>query len=93
MEAVHRCAIPRCRQIRVEIAHIVPYKRVGEHTFDNLIALCVDAYDRSTTTWSKAPSLYTKRALSGVGVVNGVLYVVGGAINFGFRSINPVEAL
>jgi hypothetical protein len=53
----------------------------------------VEAYDPSTSTWSKAPSLSTKRAFSGVGVVSAVLYVVGGAINFGFRSINTVEAL
>jgi hypothetical protein len=36
MEAGHRCAIPRCQQIPVEVAHIVPWKQVREHRFENL---------------------------------------------------------
>ena len=46
LEAGHRCAIPTCRQIPVEIAHIVPCGRVKEHTFDNLIALCPTCHTR-----------------------------------------------
>lgn len=40
VEAGHRCAIPTCRHPTTEIAHIVPWATVREHTFDNLIALC-----------------------------------------------------
>ena len=46
LEAGHRCAIPRCRQVPVEIAHIVPWANVREHTFDNLIALCPTCHTR-----------------------------------------------
>lgn len=40
VEAGHRCAIPACHQVPVEVAHIKPWRTVREHTFDNLIALC-----------------------------------------------------
>jgi hypothetical protein len=46
VEAGHRCAIPACRQIPPEIAHIVPYKDVKIHEFDNLIALCPTCHAR-----------------------------------------------
>jgi len=46
IEAGHRCAIPTCRQTPVEIAHIIPWKQVKEHTFDNLIALCPTCHTR-----------------------------------------------
>ena len=46
VEAGHRCAIPTCRQTPVEIAHIVPWAQVKEHTFDNLIALCPTCHVR-----------------------------------------------
>src|SRR6266849_611308 len=46
VEAGHRCAIPRCKQTPVEIAHIIPWETVQEHTFDNLIALCPNCHDR-----------------------------------------------
>jgi hypothetical protein len=39
VEAGHRCAIPTCRATTTEIAHIVPWARVKEHKFENLIAL------------------------------------------------------
>lgn len=44
IEAGHRCAIPTCRKIPVEIAHITPYSKVKEHTFNNLIALCPNCH-------------------------------------------------
>jgi hypothetical protein len=47
IEAGHRCAIPACGQTTVEIAHIVPWKEVKDHTFDNLIALCPTCHTRS----------------------------------------------
>jgi HNH endonuclease len=46
MEAGHRCAIPACRQTPVELAHIIPWKEVKEHTFENLIALCPTCHTR-----------------------------------------------
>lgn len=46
VEAGHRCAIPTCRQTPVELAHIVPWEKVQEHTFDNLIALCPTCHTR-----------------------------------------------
>ncbi len=46
IEAGHRCAIPTCRQTPVEIAHIVPWEEVKEHTFDNLMALCPTCHTR-----------------------------------------------
>ena len=48
MEAGHRCAIPTCRTVPVELAHIEPYADVRSHTFENLIALyptCHTRYD------------------------------------------------
>ncbi|MGW8876386.1 HNH endonuclease [Streptomyces mirabilis] len=50
LEAGHRCAIPTCRQHPVEVAHIIPWAKVKEHKFDNLIALCPTChvrYDRN----------------------------------------------
>jgi hypothetical protein len=49
VEAGHRCAIPQCRQVPVELAHIVPWSTAKEYTFDNLIALsptCHTRFDR-----------------------------------------------
>lgn len=46
VEAGHRCAIPTCKQTPVEIAHIIPWETVKEHTFDNLIALCPNCHDK-----------------------------------------------
>ncbi|MCX4672404.1 HNH endonuclease [Streptomyces sp. NBC_01381] len=46
VEAGHRCAIPTCRQTPVELAHITPWTKVKEHTFENLIALCPTCHTR-----------------------------------------------
>ncbi|WP_372505856.1 HNH endonuclease [Streptomyces malaysiensis] len=46
VEAGHRCAIPTCRQVPVELAHITPWAKVREHSFDNLIALCPTCHTR-----------------------------------------------
>ena len=46
VEAGHRCAIPTCRATTTEIAHIVPWAEVQEHTFENLIALCPNCHTR-----------------------------------------------
>ncbi len=46
VEAGHRCAIPVCHQIPVEIAHILPWAQCREHEFENLIALCPTCHTR-----------------------------------------------
>jgi hypothetical protein len=49
VEAGHRCAIPTCRAPLYDAAHIVAFKEVKEHRFENLIALCPNChrqYDR-----------------------------------------------
>jgi HNH endonuclease. len=46
IEAGHRCAIPTCRHPTTEIAHIVPWEKVNEHKFENLIALCPNDHSR-----------------------------------------------
>jgi hypothetical protein len=46
IEAGHRCAIPTCRQIPVEIAHIVAWTKCKEHKLENLIALCPTCHAR-----------------------------------------------
>ena len=43
-EAGHRCAIHTCRQIEVEIHHIVPWSKCQEHKYENLIALCPNCH-------------------------------------------------
>ena len=46
IEVGHRCAIHTCRQVPVEIAHIVPWSRCHSHEFHNLIALCPTCHTR-----------------------------------------------
>jgi HNH endonuclease len=46
MEAGHRCAIPTCRTVPVELAHIDRWSEVREHSFENLIALCPTCHTR-----------------------------------------------
>lgn len=47
VEAGHRCAIPTCRHSTTEIAHIVPWKDVKKHEYQNLIALCPNCHARA----------------------------------------------
>ena len=47
VEAGHRCAIPTCRHIEVEVHHIVPWANCREHSYDNLIALCPNCHRRA----------------------------------------------
>lgn len=44
IEAGHRCAIPTCRHIEVEIHHIIPWSKCQKHSYDNLIALCPNCH-------------------------------------------------
>jgi hypothetical protein len=46
IEAGHRCAIPTCKEIPVDIHHIIPWEKCREHLFDNLIALCCKCHAR-----------------------------------------------
>ena len=61
IEAGHRCAIPTCHHLRVEIAHIIPWAEVQEHEFENLIALCPNChnlYDKDKTIDRKSMLIY-----------------------------------
>jgi hypothetical protein len=47
IEAGHRCALPTCRYITVEIHHIVPWETCLAHDYHNLIALCPNCHTRA----------------------------------------------
>lgn len=47
VEAGHRCAIPTCRYIEVELHHIIPWSQCRKHEYDNLIALCANCHRRA----------------------------------------------
>jgi len=47
VEAGHRCAIPACRHIEVDIHHIIPWETCKAHEYDNLIALCPNCHRRA----------------------------------------------
>lgn len=44
VEAGHRCAIPTCRSLHVDIHHIIPWKKCKKHEYPNLIALCPNCH-------------------------------------------------
>jgi len=47
VEAGHRCAIPTCRYIEVEIHHIIPWATCQKHEYENLVALCANCHRRA----------------------------------------------
>jgi HNH endonuclease len=47
VEAGHRCAIPTCRHLDVEIHHIIPWETCRSHEYENLIALCPNCHSRA----------------------------------------------
>lgn len=47
VEAGHRCAIPTCRYIEVDIHHIIDYAQCQSHEYENLIALCPNCHRRA----------------------------------------------
>ena len=47
VEAGHRCAIPTCRHIEVDVHHIIPWAKCREHNYENLIALCPNCHRRA----------------------------------------------
>lgn len=70
VEAGHRCAIPTCRQTPVELAHIVPWAQVKEHTFDNLIALCPTCHARYDAPRSDIDRRAMERYKANLSVLN-----------------------
>ena len=69
MEAGHRCAIPTCRTVPVEFAHIEPYSEVRGHSFENLIALCPTCHSRYDRGDIDRPSMKGYKA--NLGLVSG----------------------
>lgn len=47
VEAGHRCAIPTCRHIDVDVHHIIPWETCQKHEYENLIALCPNCHRRA----------------------------------------------
>jgi len=47
VEAGHRCSIPTCRHIDVDVHHIIPWETCEEHRYENLIALCPNCHRRA----------------------------------------------
>lgn len=47
VEAGHRCAIPTCREIVIEVHHIEPWSKSQDHSYGNLIALCPTCHARA----------------------------------------------
>lgn len=50
VEAGHRCAIPACRYIDVDVHHIIPWETCQMHEYENLIALCPNCHRRAHNT-------------------------------------------
>lgn len=46
VESGHRCAIPTCRTILTQNAHIYPLHKKQDDSFENLIALCPNCHFR-----------------------------------------------
>jgi hypothetical protein len=64
VEAGHRCAIPTCKQVPVEVHHI-DGKRAN-HAFENLIALCPTCHTRADRGEIDRPSLRIYKANLGL---------------------------
>jgi hypothetical protein len=47
VEAGHRCAIPTCRYIEVDVHHVIPWAQCQAHEYDNLLALCPNCHRRA----------------------------------------------
>ena len=61
-EAGHRCAIPACREIIVDVHHIVPWSECQEHEYENLIALCPNCHRRADRGYIDRKSLRIYKA-------------------------------
>ncbi|NOZ84181.1 MAG: HNH endonuclease [Epsilonproteobacteria bacterium] len=62
VEAGHRCALPTCRHIDVDVHHIVPYEKCKKHKYENLIALCPNCHRRTHKGEIDIKSLKTYKA-------------------------------
>lgn len=69
-ESGYACAIPSCRATPVEIAHIEPWAKVQEHTFDNLIALCPNHHTRFDIE-RRIPAASIRKYKANLAVLNG----------------------
>ncbi|HEY1216703.1 MAG TPA: HNH endonuclease signature motif containing protein, partial [Bryobacteraceae bacterium] len=69
MESGYRCAISTCRNETVDLAHITPWAKVKQHTFDNLIALCPNCHTMFDN--GKIPEAAIRRYKANLAVVNG----------------------
>lgn len=58
VEAGHRCAIPTCRSLNVDIHHIKPWEKYKKHEYRNLIALCPNCHRRAEKGEIDRKSLY-----------------------------------
>jgi hypothetical protein len=47
VEAGHRCAIPTCRHLDIDVHHIIPWAQCLAHDYENLIALCPNCHRRA----------------------------------------------
>jgi len=47
VESGHRCAIPTCRHIDIDIHHIIPWSSSPTHRYEDLIALCPNCHRRA----------------------------------------------
>lgn len=69
VEAGHRCAIPTCRSTTTEIAHITPWAKTHDNSFENLIALyptCHTRYDQKGEIDRKSIQMYKHN----LGIIN-----------------------
>jgi len=69
IEAGHRCAIPTCHATTTEVAHIVPWAKVRDHRFENLIALCPNCHTRFDKGEIDRKAMLQYKA--NIGVLNG----------------------
>lgn len=44
IESGHRCAIPTCRSMVIDLHHIIGWEKCQEHKADNIIALCPNCH-------------------------------------------------
>lgn len=69
VEAGHRCAIPTCRATTTEIAHIVPWAKSRDNSFENLIALCPNCHTQFDQE-KKIDHLAMKMYKQNLGILN-----------------------
>lgn len=57
IESGHRCSVPSCRHIEVNIHHIIPWEKCKNHDYKNLIALCPKCYEKAKNNIFDSKSL------------------------------------